>query len=37
MKTDNRIMKFVFDKSGHVTRIDVTYPGDATVYALPRL
>jgi len=36
MKTDNRIMKFVFDK-GRVTRIDVTYPGDSRIYVVPRI
>ena len=37
MKADSRTMKFVFDKQGKVTRIDVTYPGDSTVYAVPRI
>jgi CubicO group peptidase (beta-lactamase class C family) len=37
MKADNRIMAFVSDAGGRVTRIDVTYPGDPTVYAVPRL
>ena len=37
MKADNRIVAFVSDVNGRVIRIDVTYPGDATVYAAPRL
>jgi len=37
MKADNRIMAFVFDDKGNVTRTDVTYPGDSNTYALPRL
>jgi hypothetical protein len=37
MKADSRTMKFVFDDKGKVTRIDVTYPGESTVYAVPRI
>ena len=37
MKADNRIMAFVSDDRGNVTRIDVTYPGDPDTYVLPRL
>lgn len=37
MKADNRIMAFVFDGGGRVTRIDVTYPGDPNIYVVPRL
>lgn len=36
MKTDNRIMTFVFG-AGRAARIDVTYPGDPNVYVLPRM
>jgi CubicO group peptidase (beta-lactamase class C family) len=37
MKADNRIMAFVLDAGGNVTRIDVTYPGDPNTYVVPRL
>jgi len=37
MKADNRIMFFRFDERGIATRIDASYPGDAHVYALPRM
>lgn len=37
MKADNRIKTFIFDDKGDVTRIDVTYPGDPNVYAVPRI
>jgi CubicO group peptidase (beta-lactamase class C family) len=37
MKADNRIMLFLFDEGGRVTRIDVTFPGDPNTYAVPRL
>jgi hypothetical protein len=37
MKADNRLMAFVFDARGRVTRIDASYIGDTHVYALPRM
>ncbi len=37
MKADNRVMTFVVDAGGHVTRVDITYPGSPDIYALPRL
>lgn len=37
LKADHRIMTFVFDASGKVTRIDATYPGDSHIYALPHM
>ena len=37
MKADDRTLVFVRDGSGRVTRIDLTYPDNPTVYALPRL
>lgn len=37
MKADNRILAFVLDERGNVTRIDVTYPGDPRVFPLPRI
>ena len=37
MKTDNRIKTFIFDDKGQVIRVDVTYPGDPNIYAVPRI
>ena len=37
MKEDNRVMTFVFDDKGKVTRIDVTYPDDPNTYVVPRI
>ncbi|HEU0309728.1 MAG TPA: serine hydrolase [Sphingomicrobium sp.] len=37
MKADDRTMVFVRDAAGRVTKVDITFPGDATVYSLPRM
>ena len=37
MKADNRIMAFVLDGTGQVSRVDITYPGDSNVYSVPRI
>jgi hypothetical protein len=37
MKADNRMMLFVRDGAGRIKSVDITYPGNATVYSLPRL
>ena len=37
MKADDRTLVFVRDASGRPTRVDITWPEDATVYTLPRM
>lgn len=37
MKADDRTLVFTRDSTGRVTGIDLTYPGDATVFSLPRV
>jgi len=37
MKADDRTVVFVRDDAGRVIRLDITYPGDPTVFSLPRL
>jgi CubicO group peptidase (beta-lactamase class C family) len=37
MKADDRTVVFVRDKSGQVTRVDMTFPGNPTVFSLPKL
>ena len=37
MKADDRTLVFVRDAAGRIKSLDVSYPGDATVYSLPRM
>jgi hypothetical protein len=37
MKADDRTVVFMRDKSGRVTGVDMTFPGNPTVFSLPRL
>ncbi len=37
MKADDRTLVFVRNATGRVTRIDLTYPDNPTVYSLPRV
>ena len=37
MKADDRTLVFVRDSAGKVKSLDVSYPGEPTVYSLPRM